>query len=438
MSEDPPKPKHEHKTLEFPKEFLWGTATSAHQVEGNNTNNDWWEYEQTLPENKRSGKACDQYDLYNQDFELAKDLGQNSHRLSVEWSRIEPTEGNFSQDTIDHYKDVLKSLKDKGFTVMLTLHHFTNPIWFANDDGWENTKSSKRFEEYVKRIVPEFKDYVDFWITLNEPTVLAYMGYLKGLWPPFKQGKWATFQAYHNLSQAHTRAYQVIHSIIPNAKVGIAQNVSTFSAFHHHSLKEVVAEWAADAVTNHLFYNLTGNTHDFLGLNYYFNRYISFNGEKEQLPSLVDIEKTKKEVSDLGWEVYPQGIFDTIMDFSDYHLPIYITENGIASTNDDRRVRFLLSYLEEIYHALKTGADVKGYFHWSLLDNFEWLEAYEGRFGLVEVNFKTKERTPRPSAYVYKEVAETNGIPHKLLKLLGHNIRVIDVAEECDSPLCKI
>lgn len=438
MSEDPPKPKHDHETLDFPENFIWGTATSAHQVEGNNTNNDWWAFEQTLPESKQSLEAANQYELFEQDFKLAKDLSHNAHRLSIEWSRIEPKEGQFSQEAIDHYKTVLKSLKDKEFTVMLTLHHFTNPLWFEKRGGWEDGKSSKLFERFVKRIVPEFAPFVDLWVTINEPTILAFMGYLTGMWPPFKKGKWATMQAYHNLAAAHVRAYQTIHQIIPTAQVGIAQNVSTFSAFHHHSLREIFAEWISDKVTNHLFYELTGrHTHDFLGLNYYFNRYISFNGEKAQLPSLVDIKETKKEVSDLGWEIYPQGMFEMIMDFSDYHLPIYITENGIATTNDDRRVRFLISYLSEIYHAIQAGARVKGYFHWSLIDNFEWLDAYQGRFGLVEVDFKTQKRTPRPSAYVYQEIIENNGIPHKLLKLLGHSNHVHEVVD-CPSELCSM
>lgn len=428
MSDDLPKAKHDHQLLPFPENFLWGAATSSHQVEGNNNDNDWWEFEQSLPVNHRSLTACNQYELYQKDFKLARDLGHNAHRLSIEWSRIEPQEGEFNQEAIEHYKKVLHNLKQQGFTVMLTLHHFTNPVWFAKRGGWEDTKAPRLFERFVKKVVPEFLPFVDLWVTINEPTVLTFMAYLIGVWPPLKKSKWATFQVYQHLAAAHVRAYNAIHEIIPNAKVGIAQNVSSFSAFHHHSIREVVAEWAADKIANHLFYELTGkNTHDFLGLNYYFNRYISFNGEKARIPSLVDVQITKKEVSDLGWEVFPQGIFDMIMDFSDYHKPIYITENGIASTNDDRRVRFLISYLEEIYHAIETGADVKGYFHWSLLDNFEWLDAYKGRFGLVEVDFKSQKRTPRPSAYVYKEIIEQNGVPHKLLKLLGHGIHIEEV-----------
>lgn len=422
---DPLKPKHDHAQLKFPKDFLWGAATSAHQVEGNNTQSDWWQWEMDhQPEEKRSGAAVDQYHLYKEDFALARELNHNAHRLSIEWARIEPVEGQFNQAEIDHYKQVLKNLKDQGFTVMLTLHHFTNPLWFSQKGGWENLMSPYKFERFVKKIVPELKEYVDLWITINEPGVLMFQEYLIGVWPPQKRSFPAGAKVYWNLARAHKKAYKAIHQLIPGAKVGIANNISSFDAFHHHSLGEELGVWALDIINNHLFYQMTGmNTHDFLGLNYYFNQYLSFNGDA-RFPSFVDIATSKKDTSDLGWEIYPEGIFDVLMDFSDYHKPIYITENGMASTNDDRRVRFLISYLKEIYHAIASGADVRGYFHWSLIDNFEWADGFTPRFGLVEVDFATQKRTPRPSAKVYAEIIRHNGIEHKLLKLLGHGMNV--------------
>ncbi|QQG43125.1 MAG: glycoside hydrolase family 1 protein [Candidatus Daviesbacteria bacterium] len=422
---DTPEPKHDHAQLEFPQGFLWGAATSSYQVEGNNMYSDWWQWEVNhQPFDLRSGQACDQYNRYAEDFALAKDLNHNAHRLSLEWARIEPEEDQFNQNEIDHYKQVLKSLKDQGFTVMLTLHHFTNPAWFAKKGGWESFGAPKRFERFVKKVVPELKDYVDLWITINEPGVLMFQGYLIGVWPPQKKSFPTGIRVYWNLARAHKKAYKAIHQLVPNAKVGIANNVSSFDAFHHHSLREEIGVWALDIINNHLFYQMTGiQTHDFLGLNYYFNQYLSFNTHS-RFPSFVDIATTKKDTSDLGWEVYPEGIFDVLMDFSDYHKPIYITENGLASTNDDRRVRFLISYLKEIYHAIQTGADVRGYFHWSLIDNFEWADGFVPRFGLVEVDFATQKRTPRPSSKVYAEIIKHNGIEHKLLKLLGHGIDV--------------
>jgi beta-glucosidase len=420
-------PEHDHQCLLFPPHFLWGAATSAYQVEGGNVNADWWSFEQKLPEEKRSGDGAKHYELFELDFNLAKDLNLNAQRLSLEWSRIEPKEGEFDYHEIDHYKNVLKSLKDRQMSVMLTLWHFTLPDWVAKKGGWENPGTVKLYEKFIKRVVPELKDDVDLWITLNEPGVYVFQSYILGLWPPQKKSKIATIKAYLNMSKAHKIAYEYIHSEVVNAKVGISNNVSTYQALHQHSIREAGAQYFLD-VTNHLFYKLTGKTHDFLGLNYYFNQYISFNSRKI-LPSVVDISTTKKAVSDMGWEIYPQGMFDILMDFSDYHLPIYITENGIASRNDDRRVRFLISYLQEIYHAISAGAPVKGYFYWSLIDNFEWADGFEPRFGLIEVDYKTQKRTVRPSAFVYQEIIKTNALCHDLLTLLGHGINVKDVLD---------
>ena len=425
-----PKPKHDHASLKFPEGFLWGAATSAHQVEGGNIYNDWWAWEQTGPEELRSGKAADQYNRYEEDFGWAQSLGHNSHRLSIEWSRIEPEEGKFNQAEIEHYKKVLKSLKDRNIKVMLTLWHFTLPKWVADKGGWENDKTINYFAKFTEKIVPELKDYVDFWITINEPGVVIFQSYILGVWPPLKRSKLAVVKAYWNMASAHKKTYKIIHKLVPNAQVGIAHNVFSFDAFHHHSILEGIAVWGCDIITNHLFYKLTGmKTHDFLGINYYINQYISFNSKK-RFPSIVDISLTKKDVSDMGWEIYPEGIFDLLMDFSDYHKPMYITENGLATTNDDRRVRFVLSYLKEIYHAIQAGADVKGYFHWSLMDNFEWHLGFSPRFGLIEIDFQTQKRSPRPSAYIYRQIIEHNGIPHDLLKLLGHGIQVEDILKE--------
>lgn len=438
MPIDPPKEKHDHHTLKFPENFLWGTATSAHQVEGNNFNSDWWYWEQRRqPEEKRSGIACDQYNLYPEDFQMSKDLGHNAHRLSIEWARIEPEEGKFDQSEIEHYQKVLKDLKDKGFTVMLTLNHITIPLWLAKKGGWENFNSPNYFNRFVKRIVPELKDLVDLWITINEPGVYAFMAYQggtpSGSWPPQKNSNFSAMKVFWNMARAHKKAYNSIHKVIPNAQVGIAQNAWSFEIFHRHSILESLFQTGWDVAVNHMFYKLTGlKTHDFLGVNYYFNYYISFNGES-RLPSLVDISKIHFDVSDMGWEIYPEGIFDVLMDFSDYHKPIYITENGLASTNDDRRCRFLIGYLKEIYHAISYGIDVKGYFHWSLIDNFELADGFGPRFGLVEVDYATQKRTPRPSAHVYQRIIEENGIPHYLMKFLGHRVNAKEVLKEKDN-----
>ena len=423
--------KHDHDPLNFPAGFLWGAATSGHQIEGNNTNSDWWHWEmENQPPHMRSGKSADHYHRFKEDFTLAKELGHNAHRLSIEWARIEPKEGTFDQSEIDHYKEVLADLKAKGFTVMLTLHHFTNPQWLAEIGGWENGKAIEYFERFVDRVVPELRMYVDLWVTINEPGVYAFNGYLTSIWPPQKKNKFSAAKVFWNMALAHKKAYKVIHKHEQNALVGIAHNAASFSHLHHHSIREALAVWGYDVGSNHIFFYLTGKEcHDFIGLNYYFNKYVSFNGES-QIPGTIDIEETKKAVSDMGWEIRPEGIFDVIMDFSDYHKPIYITENGLASTNDDRRARFLISYLKEIYHAIELGVHVKGYFHWSLMDNFEWADGFAPRFGLIEIDYKTFKRTPRQSAYLYAEVTKGNRIPHHFMQFIGHSIDVEDVLEQ--------
>lgn len=440
---DQPTSRHDHTPLLFPEGFLWGAATSSHQIEGNNIHSDWWGWEQNYqPPEKRSGAACDSYNRYEEDFDLAKSFSHNSHRLSIEWARIEPEEGVFNMHEINHYKKVLRSLKARDLTVMLTLWHFTLPAWVAKKGGFENGKIDYYFERFIKTVVPEFKEYVDFWITLNEPQVYAFLSYFLGFWPPNKKSKISLTKVTLNLIKTHVRAYKAIHSLIPDSKVGIAQNNSTFSALHKHSLREDFAIWILDYLNNHFFIRLTGvGTHDFFGINYYFHRYISLDNKGSfHFPKLVDIATTKKEVSDMGWEIYPQGMFDTIMDFSDYHKPIYITENGLASNNDDRRCRFLIAYLQEIYHAIQTGADVRGYFHWSLLDNFEWADGFRPRFGLVEMDYNSLKRIPRPSSYVYSDIIKHNGIPHILLRFLGHTVdakEVLKMEHNCPNEDCS-
>lgn len=420
-------PHHDHATMNFPKDFLWGSSTAAHQVEGNNTHSDWWEWEQKQPESKRSGIACDQYNKYKEDFDLLQKYNQNAHRLSIEWARIEPEEGKFDLDEIEHYKQELQNLHERGIKVMLTLQHFTLPAWLAKKGGWTHFKSPWYFARFVKTIVPEIKEYVDFWVTINEPGVATYCSYVLAKWPPQKKSKLLSLKASYNLIRAHKKAYRLIHKLSPGASVGITQNVHSFSAYHKHSLTEQLGVIVGDLVTNHIFYWLTKGHHDFLGLNYYFHHRVKKS--KGLIPKYDDVTKYNKEVSDLGWEVFPEGIFDVLTDFAD-GIPIYITECGIATTNDDRRIRFLMQYLSEVYRAIQAGVNVKGFFYWSLLDNFEWADGYGARFGLTEVDFEDhQKRYPRPSLLLYGDIAKNNGIRHDLMKFLGHRISADEVIE---------
>lgn len=409
--------KHDHGPIKFPEGFLWGAATSAYQVEGGNIHSDWEDF-------KSAGAACNQYNLYEQDFDLAKKLNHNAHRLSVEWSRIEPREGQFDEAEIEHYVKLLKLLKSLNMTVMLTLWHFTLPKWVADKGGWENRATIGYFERFVKKIVPEISDYVDLWVTINEPGVYIYETYLARIWPHAKKSWWGQIKTFWNLTAAHKKIYKFLHSRFPAGKpVGIANNIMSFEPYHKHSITEQIAVILNDIIGNHLFYFFTKGTHDFLGINYYFHARFRHKG---WIPEKVTASPQTHDVSDLGWEVYPEGLFDVLTDLSD-DIPIYITECGIASTNDDRRNRFLIMYLQEVARAIKAGVNIRGFFYWSLIDNFEWHLGFEPRFGLIGIDYQTQKREVRPSAKVYADIIEHSGIPHHLLRFIGHTIKAEEV-----------
>jgi len=333
-------------------------------------------------------------------------------------------EGEFDEKALAHYRQMLQALHDRHIKVMLTLHHFTSPQWLAQKGGWEKRRVVFYFERYVRKVVATFGDLVDLWITINEPLILIGQSYTLGIWPPEKKSWWSSIRVFRNLARAHKRAYLAIHQEMRQhwarvAQVGIANNVSSFYAYHKHSFIEQTYVQIFDWLFDHSFYAFTKGTHDFLGLNYYFHYRVT-GANIASFQNMLAVRREKREMSDIGWEIYPQGIFDVLTDLQSYGKPIYITENGLATTNDDKRQRFLVSYLKEIYHAIKAGIDIRGYFHWSLLDNFEWEKGYTARFGLIEVDFNTEARRPRTSFEIYRRICRENAINHDLMHLLGH------------------
>ena len=421
-----PKPLHVHKPLQFPEGFLWGSATSSHQVEGWNDNNDWWEWEHlpgTIADGQLSGRAADHYHRFKSDFNTAKKLGQNIHRLSIEWSRIFPSIGEINEAEVQHYIEVLQDLKDKGIKTMVTLHHFTIPIWFAKIGGFEKRSNLKYFNDYVEHIVPKISHLVDFWITINEPNIYCLMAYLTGLWPPGKKSKLAAFKVFNNLARAHKDAYTTIHEKVASShpQVGVANNITSFYAYDRHSLRQWFTVRIGDWLWNHWFIEKTKGYHDFIGINYYVHQRVKKQRGKGFLDIFMPTSQEGRELSDLDWEIFPPGFFDALVDLNHYHIPIYITENGLATLNEDQRSRYIVSYLKELYHAIESGVDVRGYLHWSLLDNFEWDKGLEARFGLIHVDFKTLKRTVKPSAKVYGQICKENAISHDLLRFIGHN-----------------
>jgi beta-glucosidase len=399
----------EKTILKFPKNFYWGAATSAHQVEGGNVN-DWsewekrnakrlakqaksywqkWQQEQFPamfnPENYISGRACDHYHRFQEDFDIAKSLNHNAHRFSIEWSRIEPKEGKFNQKEIEHYRQVLLALREREIEPFVTLYHWPLPVWLAKKGGWLNPKTLYYFDRYVKIVSENLFDYVNFWITINEPNVYVSHSYFKGTRPPQKKSVFKYLKVVGHLIRAHQLAYRSLHLIDLDCQVGIAKH-----DIHFENIP------LADYFWNDYFRDKIKEQQDFIGLNYY--SYRSFP-KKRNLP-----------VSDLGGQIYPEGICHILRDAKRYNKPIYITENGLADAKDEKRAKFIRDHLCWVYKAIQEGVDVRGYFYWSLIDNFEWDKGFWPRFGLVEVDYKTLERKIRPSAYEYARICKENTI----------------------------
>ena len=372
----------ETKISKFPKGFLWGAATAAYQVEGGIENNDWAAAGRAgrVP---AAGLACDHFRLWREDLEIAKNLSHNAHRLSLEWGRIEPRKGEWDSAALHHYHEVLSWLRDNQIKTFVTLHHFTNPSWVAAQGGWSNRKTIDDFAEFTSKVCQTLGHLVDFWITVNEPGIYAGMGYVRGKFPPFQKNIARAFFVYRNMLAAHNRAYEVIHAYYSEARVGFAQNITYFET----GLTRFMRWFQVDCP-----YSRTKN--DFFGVNHYFYR-----GAKK-------FPFTDRD----SWPIYPPALFHVLTGLTRFGKPIYITENGLADAADTKRRGYIGGYLAATREAIAAGCDVRGYLHWSLLDNFEWEDGYKWKFGLVEVNFKTQKRTIRGSAKYYAEICRTNSL----------------------------
>lgn len=388
-------------SLKFRDGFLWGSSVASYQVEGNINNCDW---SAAFP----AGKACQYYSKYEKYFDIAKELNQNIHRFSLEWSRIQPEEGKFDRLEIEHCKKVLLALRERGVKSMLTVWHWTLPIWFSELGGWENGKSSAYFQQYVKFVTEELGDLVDYWVVLNEPELYLSLAYFLGKFPPQKKMSLHSIFVFKNLVDAHRKGYDTIHEIIPDAKVSSALNLTYVDSFKDHSMVNSISAKIWDWFRNGLFLSCFSGKMDFFSVNYYFHDRIRI--DLKQFPFIFRIQNENKEVSDLGWEIYPEGIYHILMSLKRRNMPIFITENGLADKDDSKRAKFITEHLKWIHKAMGYGADVRGYLHWSLIDNFEWTFGFTPRFGLVEMNYGTMETKIRPSAFVYAAICKNNTI----------------------------
>ena len=400
----------------FPDGFYFGASTSSHQVEGN-CNNDWtvWEKQNSKrlalesvkfenlkswnrikkeagnPENYISGAAADHYNRYAEDFALAKKIGINAYRFSVEWSRVEPGKGHWDQKELDHYKKMIGSMRKHGIEPFVTIWHWTLPLWLSDNCGVLNPDFPKLFARYAAKLAREFSGIVRFFMPVNEPEIYSLNSYLRGIWPPQEKGIIKYLRSMNNLIKAHRLAFKEIKKISPESEVGTACNMSYFEG---KGINEVIAK-IADHFWNKYFINRVKSCMDFIGVNYYFHNRINYGFSKNE----------NKKISDMGWELYPEGILPILIDLKKYKLPVYITENGLADSDDKHRAWFIEKTLSSVMKAIKLGADVRGYFHWSLLDNFEWDKGFWPRFGLICVDRKNLTRKMRTkSANAYKQI----------------------------------
>ena len=392
--------------LKFPKEFLWGVSTSAYQIDGG-ADNDWSKWEKLRGKNQNSenfvcGSACDSYNKYEEDLNLVKNLNCGAYRIGLEWARLEPAEGRFDQAEIEHYRKVLLAFRAKGIKSVITLWHWTNPVWFSERGGWQNPEAANFFSRYAEMVVKEFGDLIDYWLTINEPMVYLSNGYVAGKWPPNKKSLFQARKAYNNLIKAHRESHKIIHAKYSEAKVGLTMLTNYFEPARRWNFLEVLFSKAANYFWNDRFVKKLRGDYDFLGLDYYFHdRIIWYPPFKKNL---------NKEITDMGWEIYPAGIYQVLKNYAKFEKPLFIMENGLADATDSRRAKFIVEHLKHVHRAAEDGIDVRGYFHWSLLDNFEWSEGFGPKFGLYSVDRKTFLRSPRPSARVYGEICQSNQV----------------------------
>lgn len=417
----------------FPPQFLWGTATSAHQVEGNCINN-WsiWENKQThnnkstIKHNTCSGIACDHWNLYQEDIKLMQELGVNSYRFSVEWSKIEPEEGVINEAALTHYRTVCEALHAAGITPNITLHHFTHPVWFEEKGAFEKEENIVFFVRFCKLVFSKLSDVVPLWCTLNEPNTFAFQGYCTGMFTPGVNDPQRALTVLKNMMEAHVQVYHTLKNLPdgPKALIGLAHNITQFDAYRWwdpvarafcaiagQCFNTLVLEFLQNGSFVYTLPGLVKIYHtnkkavgalDFIGLNYYSHLVIDsqINLNEPFKPRY----KAHEVMTDLPYPLYPEGFYDAIQQVAKLKVPIYITENGIADCSDDRRAFFIKRYLYVLSQALKDGYDIRGYYYWSLLDNFEWCEGYDPKFGLYQVDFKTQKRTLRAGAYALTAV----------------------------------
>ena len=403
------------------RDFIFGASTSAHQVEGFNTN-DWSEWEKvnakrlateaphkfehlvpdwqaikseaTNPDNYISGSAVDHWHRFSEDVLVMRDLGIKAYRFSIEWSRMEPLKGYWDEEAIDHYAKVIDELKSNGIEPWVTLWHRTNPLWIKNLGDWSNSKTVQFYLRFVDVVVSRYGEKVKYWMPLNEPVMSMGGGYLTGEYPPNRKNIFVAYKVLKNFVSAHNGAYKLIHSKLSEVYVGMPHAAFYLEAYKGKMINKTTVK-LGHYFANWLILNKVRKYCDFIGVQYYTRGLVDWF---RQVPG--DGRKT-----DMGWEIYPKGLYKFMkLVWERYRLPMVVTENGVTDAKDEYRAWAIEAHLDQVFRARDEGVDVRGYFYWSLLDNLEWDKGFWPKFGLVSVNRATMERTVRESARKYKEI----------------------------------
>lgn len=424
-------------TFHFPRGFLWGSAASSHQVEGYNTNNQWWNWELQpgrIKNGDRSEAACSWWSgRWKDDFDRAAECDQNAFRFSIEWSRVQPVRAHWDETAIDRYREMARGLKERDMTALVTLHHFSDPLWLAEEGGWENPEVIDLFAAYVLKMTESLKEYVSLWVTINEPNTYAFASYLSGVFPPGEHNFGKAGRVLANMARAHAAAFRIIKGIQPNARVGIAhcyqgihpkQSWSPLDRFSAHFANRCFNHAFADGfVRGVLEFPYTRvslpeivGTQDFFGLSHSNDGAIHFDPAHPNPCLQIPIDPGERNSDEACSLVGSDGFVQALSWSRRYRLPVIITASSLDSNDDDARLANLMANLHQVWRAIQLTKRIEGYFHWSLVDSFEWHAGWNRRFGLWELDVDTQKRHKRVSADLYAEICKNNAISAEMVK----------------------
>jgi len=408
------------KTYKFPEGFLWGSAISAFQTEGGLVKNEWCNIAARgkISDGSRPEDAVNFWDYYAKYISLIKEMNHSIFRMSVEWARIEPEEGHYDEGALRHYRNIISAVSAAGIKPVVDLHHHSNPLWLAKKGGWSNRSSVADFRRFTNKVINSLGDLTDMWLTINEPVVLAVTAYMLGLFPPQEKNIYRTFKCIDNLAEAHVAAYEEIHEIFAKngwgrPQVGFAKHIRCFNPYNPKSVLDNFAVKMHEKIFNRDFFDKITRkvlTLDMVCINYYTSELVKFPLDRRASNNLP---KNK-----LGWDIYPEGFYSVLRRYWDmFHLPVYVTENGVCDDNDELRPSFILDHVYQMHRAVESGVDVRAYCHWTTMDNFECIEGLSARFGLIYVDHTSKgqECSIKPSGRLFGEIAKANGITQEIV-----------------------